>query len=276
MYSSTADLSTLGRAILSSQLMPAHVTRRWLQPASFSADFAASIGAPWGIRRIQLDQKRQPYRTLSVFTKAGTFRRYAAFVSLLKEFNIGITIMLAGAGKLNNFEIADMMGSALIPAYDAAAREEADVLFSGTYVGWNSSMVISTDPTKPGLGIVKWSKDGVDMLEFAVKMQSGAATPPVRPEIRLYYSQLEDGIVFGGKRQSWKAVFEDTGLPNYGLGLFSTECGAWVAVTGITYGSLPLDEFVFTFDGAGRVVNVINMAMRSTLWKVDPPPKFEV
>lgn len=51
--------------------------------------------------------------------------------------------------------------------------------------------------------------------------------------------------------------------------LFSTGCGAWVGLTGVTYGSLPLDEFVFDFDSDGKVRSITNLALRSTLYKVD-------
>ena len=279
MYSSTNDISTLGRAILSSQLIKPSLTRRWLNPVTFSADISASVGAPWGIRRIQLDKVNQPSRTISVYTKAGTFRKYMSFITLLKEFNLGFTIMMAGEGSMTNFGVADFMGAALIPAYDAAARDEADELFSGTYVSAdlgadgtavNSSMIITTNPAKPGLGIVSWISNGTNMVNTAAQLQSGSTYPPLNAEARLYYTQLETQTPTGIKRQSWKAVFEDTGIPSLGPGLFSTTCGAWVSVTGVTYDSLPLDEFIFSFDSSGRVRSVTNLALRSTLFKVYP------
>jgi hypothetical protein len=279
MYASANDISTLGRAILSSQLIKPSLTRRWLNPVTFSADIAASVGAPWGIRRIQLDKANQPSRTISVYTKAGTFRKYMSFITLLKEFNLGFTIMMAGEGAMSNFGIADFMGAALIPAYDAAARDEADDLFSGTYVSTdvgtdgttlNSSMVITTNPMKPGLGIVSWISNGTNMINTAVQVQLGSVYPPLRAEVRLYYTQLETQTSTGIRRQSWKAIFEDTGVPSLGPGLFSTTCGAWVSVTGVTYDSLPLDEFIFSFDSSGRVRSVTNLALRSTLYKIYP------
>lgn len=276
MYSSANDISTLGHAILSSRLIKPSLTRRWLNPMTFSADFAASVGAPWGIRRIQLDPFVQPYRSLSVFTKAGTFRKYTAFLTLLKEYNLGFTIMMAGVSSLNNFMIADMLGASLIPAYDAAARDEANEIYSGIYVGYgssampNSSLIITTDPKKPGLGIVSWTSNGTAMIETAIQLQKGSNTTAARAEARLYYTQLETRARNGQKRQSWKAVFEDTGLPSAaGPMLFSTGCGAWVGLTGVTYGSLPLDEFVFDFDSDGKVRSITNLALRATLYKVD-------
>jgi hypothetical protein len=277
MYASTNDLSTLGRAILSSQLIKPALTRRWLRPISFSADPAASVGAPWGLRRIQLQPTTQPFRALTAFVKAGTFQVYSSFISLIPEYNLGITVMIAGNGPLSNFEIADFMGAALIPAYDIAARNEASLVFAGTYVSagtgtdgaaLNASMTITTDRAKPGLGIVSWISNGTNMLDLAVKVQSGVDATPHNAEARLYYTQLESKIAYGGKQQSWKAVFEDTGVSWVDGGLFSTACGAWVGITGVTYGSLPLDEFVFTFDAASRVVSVTNLALRSTLYKI--------
>ncbi|CAO2647157.1 Nn.00g080790.m01.CDS01 [Neocucurbitaria sp. VM-36] len=277
MYSSANDLSALGRAIASSKLIKPSLTRRWLNPVSFSADFLASVGAPWGVRRIQLAKDTQPHRTLTVFTKAGTFRKYTAFITLLRDFNLGFTIMMAGNPALNNFLGADLLGASLIPAYDAVARDEADKLYSGTYISTtsngngmltNSSITISTDPNKPGLGVGPWINNGVDMVSMAINLQSGSSSPPKKAEARLYYTQLESKTTDVGMRQSWKAVFEDTGGPAAGQQLWSTDCGAWVGVTGITYASLPLDEFIFNFDSSGKVVSLENLALRSKLYKV--------
>jgi hypothetical protein len=278
MYASASDLSTFGRAILSSRLIKPSLTRRWLNPVTFSADFLASIGAPWGIRRIQLAKETQPHRTISVYTKAGTFRKYTAFITLLKEFNLGFTIMMAGTPALNNFLGADLLGASLIPAYDAVARDEADKKYSGLYVarpsfvngttGNSSSLTISTDSSKPGLGVGPWTSNGINMVDMAIKLQSGSDATPKRAEARLYYTQLDTKTSSGGMRQSWKAIFEDTSGPAAGQQLWSTDCGAWVGVTGVTYGSLPLDEFIFNMDSAGKVVSVDNLALRLTYYKI--------
>lgn len=267
MYSSANDLSIFGRAILASRLIKPSLTRRWLNPVTFSADFLASIGAPWGVRRIQLDKENSPHRTLSVFTKAGTFRKYTAFITLLRDFNIGFTIMMANPA-LNNFISADLLGTSLIPAYNDATLSEADSLYSGTYmsIDGNSELTISTDPHKPGLGVGPWLNNGTNMVEMAFRMQAGSTSRPINPETRLYYTQLESKTS-RGKRQAWKAVFEDTGGPAAGQQLFSTDCGAWVGITGVTYGALPLDEFIFNLDFTGKVVSVENLALRKKLYK---------
>ncbi|KAF2448573.1 beta-lactamase/transpeptidase-like protein [Karstenula rhodostoma CBS 690.94] len=275
MYASASDLSKLGRGILSSKLIKPALTRRWLNPVTFASDFLASVSSPWGVRRIQLDKINQPHRTLTVYTKAGTFKRYTAFLTLLKDYNLGFTIMMAGNPTLSNFYGADLLGQSLIPAYDAVARDEADRLFSGTYLqrdGVNdtgdSSISISTSTSKPGLGISRWVSNGTDMISMALLLQSGLALSQLKtPEARLYYTQLDSKTV-RGTRQSFKAVFEDTGGPALGQQLWSTDCGAWVGVTGVTYGSMPLDEFIFERDVSGNVVSVENLALRAKYWKV--------
>lgn len=275
MYASASDLSKLGRGILSSKLMKPALTRRWLNPVTFASDFLASVSSPWGVRRIQLDRINQPHRTLTVFTKAGTFKRYTAFITLLKDYNLGFTIMMAGNPPLSNFYGADLLGQSLIPAYDAVARDEADRLFSGTYVqrsGVNgtgdSSISISTSASKPGLGISRWTSNGTDMIGMALMLQTGLPISKLKiPEARLYYTLLDSKTAYG-TRQSFKAVFEDTGGPTVGQQLWSTDCGAWVGVTGVTYGSMPLDEFIFERDASGYVVSVENLALRAKYWKV--------
>ncbi|KAJ4293524.1 hypothetical protein N0V90_008807 [Kalmusia sp. IMI 367209] len=275
MYSSASDLSKLGRAILSSKIIKPALTRRWLNPVTFASDFLASVSSPWGVRRIQLDKVTQPHRTLTVYTKAGTFRRYTAFITLLKDYNLGFTIMMAGNPPLSNFYGADLLGQSLIPAYDAVARDEADRSFSGTYIQrgganstGNSSITISTSPSKPGLGITRWISNGTDMITMALVLQSGASPGLLqKPEARLYYTLL-DGKTNNGTRQAFKAVFEDTGGPAVGQQLWSTDCGSWVGVTGVTYGSMPLDEFIFERDANGNVVSVENLALRAKYWKV--------
>lgn len=274
MYSSASDLSKLGRAILSNKLLKPALTRRWLNPVTFASDFLASVSSPWGIRRIQLDRINQPHRTLSVYTKAGTFRRYTAFITLLKDYNLGFTIMMAGNPPLSNFYGADLLGQSLIPAYDAVARDEADRSFSGTYVqrganATNSTIQISTSPNKPGLGLSRWTSNSTDMLTMALVLQSGASPSALKtPEARLYYTLLDSKTLSGGTRQAFKAVFEDTGSPAVGQQLWSTDCGAWVGVTGVTYGSLPLDEFVFERNAKGEVISVENLGARAKYWKV--------
>lgn len=271
MYSSAKDLTTLGLSILKSTLIKPAQTRRWLKPVDFTSDFVASVGSPWGIRRINISTTSD-YRNILTYVKAGRFRWYSSLVALLPDWDLGFTILGAGNYTDNiGFEFADLIGEVVIPAYDYIARDEADKTYSGVYSsnsGLNSSLTISTNSSKPGLGIGPWISNGTDMVDYGLRLNTGSSTPGAQPEVRLYYSKREAVAADGSKRQAFKAVFEDTGFPPTEGKMFSTDCASWLALTGVTYGAQPLDEFVFNLDPSGNVVSLENVALRDTLYKV--------
>jgi hypothetical protein len=80
MYTSARDLSEVGRAILSYKLLDPVTTRRWLKPFSFSTDPHASVGVPWGVRRINV--AGQPYRWITAFNKAGRISDYSSVLAI--------------------------------------------------------------------------------------------------------------------------------------------------------------------------------------------------
>lgn len=278
MAASTGDLTTLGRAILGSTILEPLMTRRWLKPVSYTSDFVAAVGMPWGLRRLRLSSGTNPHRTVTAFTKAGGVGDYSSLLTILPEFDLGITIMVAGPNTAGGiWTMADHIGAIILPAYDAATREDAHGRFAGryeadpaVYSNLQSSLELATDPARPGLGVSSWTSNGTDMVPVAQSLQSGMAVPSdpnggnaTMPSVRLYYTGLQSGT-----REAFKAVFEPLGAPdNPGTG-FSTDCGGWIDYTGVTYAGLPLDEFIFESDDAGKVLSVKNLALNITLQKV--------
>ncbi|OCL14694.1 beta-lactamase/transpeptidase-like protein [Glonium stellatum] len=290
MFSSTSDMSAVGRAILSSKILSPALTRRWLNPVAYTSVMEAGVGSPWGVRRIRRDGPN-PYRFLTAYNKAGSIGSYTSLFALIKDLNIGFTVLIAGTPPGNlNFDIADILGGALFPALDTAARDEALAVYGGTYTSnaiqklnssltyhspltsnssltLNSSLTINTDPDRPGLGVDPWISNGTDMVDWALRLQSFSSVRGITPQARLYYTGLETVAADGSKKQAFKAVFEDVGYPSLEGRLFSTDCGSWVDVTGVTYGSLPLDQFIFHFNSKGNVVSVENVGLRVQLYK---------
>lgn len=269
MFSSVADISSLGRSILRSDILPPTLTRRWLKPASMSSELVAGVGYPWGVRRIAV-----PYangkRTVDAYNKAGRIGYYSSLLVLLPDYDVGFSILLAGASIPGNanFNLADLVGAQLVPALEAAAREQADAKFAGEYYSspaLNSSLRLTTQPDRPGLGIEGWVSNGTDMQTTAVALAAGYA--PVQGSIRLYPTGLETVRGDGSRRVAFKAVFEDVGLPSRPDSMFSTDCGSWVSLTGVTYGTHPLDQFVFEIGDRGQVLSIENMALRAVMEK---------
>ncbi|KAI0396059.1 beta-lactamase/transpeptidase-like protein [Xylariaceae sp. FL0594] len=275
IYTSIHDLSELGRSILSYRLLDPVTTRRWLKPFSFSTDPRAAVGAPWGARRINV-VKGQPYRWTTAFNKAGRISDYSSVLAILPDYDIGISVLLAGELPGNaNFNLLDIIGETLLPAIESAAREEAGAGYSGHYAyadtakNLNSSLTIVTDD-QPGLGVTQWISNGTDFLTMSTVLQNGYF--PLNPRIRLYPTGLESSG--GGSRKTrsvgFKATFEDADAASKAEAMFSTDCATWINVGSVTYGNFALDEFVFNFDddgsGSGSSSSSVTLpALRITL-----------
>ncbi|KAJ9144081.1 Beta-lactamase-like protein 2 [Pleurostoma richardsiae] len=272
MYASSSDLATFGRAILNSKLIPTVMTRRWLKPLSSTSDPQAMVGSPWGVRKLNLGQT---YQYATEFNKAGSIGRYSALFSLIPELDIGLVLLASGnVGANLGFQLADTVGEVLVPALLEAARQQAQDIYGGTYTSsdssTNSSLTISTDPVKPGLGVTRWISNNTDMLPVAVGIQTNttqADWDKLSASVRLYPTGLEDTKTDGSKYQAFKAVFENLAAPNVTGNPFTTDCSTWVGITSVVYGSMPLDQFVFNLDQSGRVVSVEALALRNTLSK---------
>lgn len=115
------------------------------------------------------------------------------------------------------------------------------------------------------MSISQWFSNGTDFAWIATVLQNGYT--PVTPRIRLYPSGLEGPAADGGKRVVFKAMFEDADGARNENQLFSTECGSWVTVESVIYGSAAMDELIFNLDASGKVVSVTSPSLRITLTK---------
>ncbi|TPX16053.1 uncharacterized protein E0L32_000387 [Thyridium curvatum] len=271
MYSSTRDISAFGRAILrSAQLSPAQ-TRRWLKPASLTSELVAGVGYPWGVRRVPLPVYANGKRVVDAYNKAGSISAWRSLLVLLPDYGVGFAALFAGdkVPANTNFNVADALAAALLPALEKASREQADRAFAGVYeapqeAALNSSVVVSTQADRPGLGIDSWVSNGTDMKAVAVALQTGYRVS--NPSIRMYPTDLETVNEDGSKRVAFKAVFEDLDAPSRNT-MMSTDCGTWVSQTGAVYGETPLDQFVFNIDKNGKVTSLEPLALRVQLKK---------
>ncbi|KAI1656349.1 beta-lactamase/transpeptidase-like protein [Daldinia decipiens] len=275
MYTSSSDLSRVGRAILRSTILPPSMTRRWLKPTSFSSDPKSSVGAPWGVRQLQFS-KDSPYQFATTFNKAGSLGRYSTLLAIIPDFNIGFSILTAGDAPASlTMDIADTLSNTYLPTMVNTARIQADALYGGSYKNpnsaVNSSLSIVVDSKTPGLSLSSWISNGTNLLWYSVAMSRNVTKDywsQIRPSVRLYPTGLWDATSDGGKRVAFKAIFEDLSLPNASKP-FTTDCSTWVGVSGIMYGSKPLDQFIFNIDAAGNVTSIENGALRNKLEKIE-------
>ncbi|KAI0598421.1 beta-lactamase/transpeptidase-like protein [Biscogniauxia sp. FL1348] len=282
MYASVSDLSALGRAIFRSALMPPAQTRRWLKPASLTAEMHEGLSYPWGVRRIPVETSgNNSNRVVDAYSKAGSIGAYASLMVLLPDYEVGFAALLAGGWPGNaNWDMADAAGAVLVPALEAAARAQAAAAYAGLYSspveGLNSSLALSTEAGRPGLGVDRWLSNGTDMVAVAVRHTLNYDV--ALPSVRLYPTGLEtmaaSGEDGGGtgtgttRRVAFKALVEDLGVQDRSDRMFSTNCGTWVSQTTVVYADMPLDQFVFTLNAEGDVISVEPLALRASLMKV--------
>ncbi|KAK8031994.1 beta-lactamase/transpeptidase-like protein [Apiospora arundinis] len=277
MYSSTNDLSSLGRAILSSRLISGGQTRRWLKPAILTSDLREGVSYPWGVKRIPLSNGGGGSRITDAYNKAGSINAYSSLIILLPDYDVGITVLLAGGWPGNaNWNIADAIGQTLVPALEEAARMEAEAMYAGTYSSSNSSsdansaslnstIVLSTESGRPGLGIDRWISNGTDMVPVAIRYTLNYNV--TGPALRLYPTGLEKRNEDGSRKVAFKAMIQDRGATDHASDMFSTNCGTWVGQTTAVYASMPLDQFVFHVDADGGVKSIEPLALRAVLEK---------
>lgn len=255
IYSSTKDMATLGRAILNSTLLPPVVTRRWMKPASHTSEMENFVGAPWEIYSLS-----KP-RVIDMYTKAGDLGMYSSTLALLPDYNIGFTVLVAGANAtMVSRQVSDLVVEPLIPLLDVAAKEEAVHRFSGAYAvenGGNSSITITTDDG-PGMKVTEWINDSHDMLE-SVSVLYGLGDL-AQSSVRLYPTGLESpGQI------SFRAIMQGPSQTAVGKGPFSLSCMTWVTVDSQKYGNVGIDEFLFDIDSNGDALSVSPRVMRKSL-----------
>ncbi|KAK3685315.1 beta-lactamase/transpeptidase-like protein [Podospora appendiculata] len=304
MYASAGDLSAFGRAVMRSSLLKPAMTRRWLKPSVFTSDPKGTIGMPWGIRQIDLSSSGASYQSVHAYNKLGSLGAYTSLLVIIPELDLGFSILAAGDPPPGlAMDIADTITSTYIPTIMTLARNQANATFSGVYkytgnitVGggggggnssgtnatgpyptnppaaktMNSTLTISVDASKPGLGVTNWISNGTDMAFISVAIGANITDDyfsKVKPSVRLYPTGAEEKTTGGGKRVAFKAVFEDLSLAEKKAS-FSSDCTSWVSVTAVVYGSKPLDMFIFDFDKDGKVTDVENAALRVKLDKV--------
>ena len=263
IYSSANDLSNFGRAILNSSQLTAAQVRRWLKPASLTSDMAETVGYPWGIRRILLDENN-PYNLITSYNKGGSIGNYASALCLMPELDIGFTVLIAGDKTIDSLSLANVLGT-ILPAMEETAKSEAGTLYSGTYGNATSNITIAVDDTRTaGMALVSWYSKGVDMVAVSSELVTGLVN--ITMTGTLYPTDLQVVNSDGSKQVTFKCIWEDGGIITTDT-MFDANCGTWIGPTGWVYGAQALDEFVFTISASGKVTSVLNSAVRDTLTK---------
>ena len=194
-------------------------------------------------------------RVTDIYTKSGSLGLYTSILALLLGYGVGFVILAAGKG--DHVALDGLIADMVIPKLETIARKETDNVYEETYTannGLNSSITLTTDPSKPGLGVSSWISNGADLFTVLAALQSISKD---ELSIRLYPTNLEStgDSTAGGRQIAFRGVRKVTsGFQDHGV--FSS-CGTWFGVNGDSWGNYPVDELIFSLsDDGNKVVSV--------------------
>lgn len=138
-----------------------------MRPLSGTGSLAELVGAPWEISRLMIPVSPGSNRTRisDLYTKAGGNGDYTAIFALSPDHGIGFSILVAGSTATPaRWPIRDAVGTTFIPAFEAAAFENAVQNVAGTFVGEQpgTNLTLTVDDDKPGVGLESYYLDGVE------------------------------------------------------------------------------------------------------------------
>ncbi|KAL2148002.1 hypothetical protein VTI28DRAFT_58 [Corynascus sepedonium] len=280
-FSCAKDLTKLGRAILSSTLLPRATTRRWLRPVAHTARLALSLGRPWEIQRLGLPVSSLPnsppdledpnlvMRPSDLFTKQGSISGYQTLLALSPEHGIGYIVLAGGtagnpAGDMAAYTFLEKaLNRVWLVAAEVAAREQTRVSYTGNYTlaladdeqaenGGGAEAEFALVDGEPGLRLERFASNGTDVL--ALLGQFNNLPDASRFRAWLYPAGLE-----GGNKVAFRASFGMAGVP------VSEACSTWGSLDTVRYGGNPVDLFIFELGKDGKAVAVEVPVLKKTL-----------
>ncbi|KAI6352327.1 hypothetical protein MCOR25_009458 [Pyricularia grisea] len=289
-YTSTDDLITLADGILSNKLLSPAKTRKWLKPWATTASSGTMIGAPWEIFRSKNVTSDQ--RSIEVYTKSGGLITYSSLVALVPDYDVVFSIMATGpTSELPSLGINALVSrlfQSVVPALEAASRDEARPLYAGVYrdEATNSTLTVSLaeDDLGPGLDLTGWVVRGKDVMAALLQPvilvpPPSEALPPAPPadapppqlpssNLRLYPTNLRNK-----KRKSWKGVIgigtaEQIAQADALLAWEEGSCGTWSSLDRPAYQMRAMDQFIFGLGEDGVAVSVELPSFKVTLKRV--------
>ncbi|KAF4990106.1 hypothetical protein FDECE_14489 [Fusarium decemcellulare] len=236
-YSTTNDMSLVGKAILNSTFLSLAQTRRWLKPHAFTSNPDTAVGAPWEILRA-------PGPPVSwIYAKSGDAGLYSSMVMLMPDLDVGISVLAAGMDATNQVLVAsDVLANTFVPAFWAEAKQQTATVYAGTYTDHKSNTTITiaaAADTTPGLVLSEFTVGGQDLLQELISLIGTNVT------LRLYHMGLTAKGDNNTTIDSWRAIFE---TPSAVSSSPYSSCVSWLLLNPYLYGGVGLDEFLFTLD----------------------------
>lgn len=245
LYASASDMSKFLRYILRHYNAIATGVN-WLLPVSWATGTHSFYGMPWEILRTEavLEHSKRP---VTIVSKSGGLPGYVSQIFLLPEYDLGVTILVAGEIALLN-RLQDIVLVRLIQAAEAAVWEHVAKVYTGNLIATNSSLnsslSLKSSPTN-GLTISNFVSNGTDILRTTIPR---FLAPNLAAEGIAWHAQLVPTLLFKNESakqgEIWRLLVVQERLEaRVGYGLFDDYCITDIDTA--SYGGLPFNEVVF-------------------------------
>jgi hypothetical protein len=235
-----------------------------MKPMAHTSGQALSVGAPWEIWRTRSNITTG--HAVDLYTKGGSIGLYNSLVVLIPDYQVAVSILIAGPEGSVIQAIAETVAQMFIPIIHQSTREEATKNLVGSYVAndnLNSSMMLKADDL--GLIVEKWINNGSDLLDLIETYSQITNGGHVR-SVRLYPTDLEDHI--GEEiRVGYRVLFDVSTGEKPGARVFDQSLNSWGQIDQVTYGKTGVDDVVLEFDEDGSAVSIEACVLGVKLFK---------
>jgi hypothetical protein len=248
IYASASDMSKFLRYVLNNYNSIATGVN-WFLPASWSTGTQTFYGMPWEILRSDtiLQHSKRP---VTIISKSGALPGYTSQIFLLPEYNLGVTILVAGDATLLD-RLQTIMLTHLIQAAEAAVWNYIGRVYTTTNPllpmnpSLNSSLFLTSSPEN-GLTMKTFISNSTDILGFVIPK---FLVPDLGVHAIPWRAQLVPTMLFKNESSQtgeiWRMVIvreRKRGDAESGE-LFGEFC--LTDIDTLSYGGLPLNEVVF-------------------------------
>jgi hypothetical protein len=235
-----------------------------MKPTAHTSGQTLSVGAPWEIWRTRSNITTG--HAVDLYSKGGSIGLYNSLVVLIPDYQVVVSILIAGPEGSVIQAIAETVVQTFIPVLHQSAREEATKNLVGSYVAndnLNSSMMLKADDL--GLIVVKWISNGSDILDLIEAYSQITNGGHVR-SVRLYPTDLVDQL---GEdiRVGYRILFDVATGEKTATRVFDQSLNSWSRIDQVTYGKTGVDDVVLEFDEDGNAVSIEARVLGVKLFK---------
>lgn len=263
IYSSTNDLSKYLRYVLTHFNGITHALN-WFNPLSPSQGLNSFYGMPWEMFTTDniLQDSRRPVRFIM---KGGGLPGYASLITTIPEYDLGITILVAGSQELL-LEIQEIVSVVIVRVAEQIAVRQLQERYAGTYISTNSSLNSSMTLVADHRGLIleEFVSNSTDVL-------NGKLMEKITPKDRPWYAQLVPTLLYHDaatqQGEEWRLLVVEERIQGKSR-IWDDFCVTDIEIP--LYAGLPLNELVFWKQPeSGLFENLEVSAFRVNLTRVE-------